>query len=283
MSTDNDPAYLYKYRSLKGEAREHTERIVMDNVIWFSSPACFNDPFDCSPIFSMKASNVDTQRYLASLFQETVRGLSRNQRRTMLNRMINDPERGIRSPQFSSIMHERQMRSINSAGILSLSALPDQMLMWSHYGEAHTGICLRFSCAPWAFPICVAQKVIYSAARPIVRLIMDDADSHVNKAILTKADYWAYEEEWRVISFPGSGIGKNGPGLTTFKAKALDGLIVGARISDDDAAAVRQWVKTREFPVELLKARLNADQFRINIVPLDSPCKKSDIKISSVG
>lgn len=268
----DDPAHLYKYRSLEGDARERTRKIIADNTLWFSPPADFNDPFDCSPVLSMQASEAVTRGYLKTLIREKAKGMTRVQRRALLSDIRHDPGRRPASPQFIANLREASARSVNQAGILSLSARPDQVLMWSHYAASHAGICLRFNRAPWAFPFRAAQKVIYSAQRPVLNPITDDASAQVDKAILTKADAWAYEEEWRVVSHPGGILDPvGGRGLVRYEPRALDGIILGARTSDTDAAEVARWVEGREHPVEILRARPNADRFQIDIVQMDAP------------
>lgn len=204
--------------------------------------------------------------------------MDRNQRRQMLR----FTEQRLDSPEVFDVLREQRALSVNFVGILSLSALPNQVLMWSHYAEAHTGICLRFNrSSPWAFPFIAAQKVIYSAERPVLNPITDtdpdNAQALVDKVILTKADFWAHEEEWRVMSHPNSSIGMGGPGLTTFAPRALDGIILGACISDADAAAVARWTAVRKYPVELLRAQPDSDRFRINIVPFTAPSNNERI------
>ncbi len=152
--------------------------------------------------------------------------------------------------------------------MLSLSAKPDRVLMWSHYAASHAGICLRFSRAEWAFPFRAAQRVAYCAERPVVNPVLDDAETIVSKFVLSKADFWAYEEEWRVMSHPGSPVNPGGGhGLITYEPRALDGIILGARISDADAAEVATWVRGRAHPVQLLRAVPNPDRFRLDVVP----------------
>ncbi|WP_376093863.1 DUF2971 domain-containing protein [Roseomonas sp. CCTCC AB2023176] len=232
----------------------------------------FNDPFDCSPTVSLSAPQKVYEDYLGDLFREKVKGLSRRDRRAMLSDIRHDPARRPGSAELRASMRSAVSNMVNSAGVLSLAARPDQVLLWSHYASAHTGICLRFSRAPWAYPFRAAQKVIYSEQRPVLNPVLDNADAQVDKAILTKADFWAYEEEWRVLSHPG-GVVPGGPGLVTFDPKALDAIILGARVSDADVAEVASWVEGREQPVALLRAHPNAERFRIDIVPLDAAVK----------
>ena len=269
--SNDGPSHFYKYRSLEGDAKERTRRTITDNTIWFSRPETFNDLFDCAPDFSMAAPAPAFQRYVMRLFRDKGPPMNRAELRAQIADIRRDPARQQNSPVFLETMRRQTWKTVNEAGVLSLSTRRDQVLMWSHYAASHTGICLRFSGASWAFPFRAAQPVIYSAARPILNPVFDDGEAIMSKVVLTKADFWAYEEEWRVMSHPGSPIRPGGGhGLITYEPRALDGIILGARISDADAAEVAGWVRGREQPVELLHAVADPHQFRFDIVPFSA-------------
>lgn len=263
------PDHLYKYRSIESPAKERTRQIVASNALWFSKPEDFNDPFDCAPGFSMAAPAPVFRRYMMQLFRDKGQLVNRKALLAQLAQIRRDPLRKQNSPEFIATMRAQTWRTVNRAGVLSLSARPDRVLMWSHYAASHTGICLRFSTAPWAYPFRAAQRVVYCRDRPVLNPVLDDEDAIMAKTVLSKADFWEYEEEWRVISHPGSPVNPGGgPGLVTLHPAALDGIILGARASDADTAEVAEWVEGRVQPVELLRAVPNSDSFSLNIIPL---------------
>ena len=272
MSGVGDLDHLYKYRSLAGESKDRTCHIISDSAIWFSKPADFNDPFDCFPVVKVPANKTIIIDYMKSLIeQEAPFWVTREQKRTRLRSLLRDPSYRPGTPQFIARLRTFTEQSANMIGVLSLSARRDNMLMWSHYASAHTGICLRFNAALSLFH--AAQKVTYHEERPTVDLVEDyrnPTNELVVKLLLTKADFWAYEEEWRVIGHPKSSIKQaGGEGLVPFTPRALDGVILGARTSDADATEVAQWLKRLSYPVELLRARPNRDRFCLDIVPFD--------------
>ena len=107
----------------------------------------------------------------------------------------------------------------------------------------------------------LAQRVIYQRERPSLNVITDDPTSRAEKALLTKADFWSYEKEWRIIRYEDGG-GQN-CGIQIYPNEYLDGIIFGARISEVDKSDVVSWVKRRKNPVQLLQADLDPDTFRI--------------------
>jgi hypothetical protein len=107
--------------------------------------------------------------------------------------------------------------------------------------------------------------VVYAKERPLINRVKITLSAEkdwvgYSRALLTKADFWAYEEEWRAL-------GMNGPGEQPFHPKSLCGIIFGARATAQTRSLVASWIEERGIPLELLDAVPDRDTFRINIVP----------------
>ena len=95
----------------------------------------------------------------------------------------------------------------NSFGVFCLSAIPDNLLMWSHYSNAHQGVAFEIS--PFKESTYFKGKmVIYSDERPtlfktpsimIEKQCMDIKES-ANKLMsdlpYSKSKQWEYEQEY---------------------------------------------------------------------------------------
>ena len=117
-----------------------------------------------------------------------------------------------------------QMEIDNRFGILSLSRNPLNLLMWSHYADAHKGVVIGIDVSDPIFyesGVMINPKdgnIIYSSIKPRnlkliksirrepheegagYKLIMESADSiDIDLIFLYKAFDWAYEEEVRVV------------------------------------------------------------------------------------
>jgi hypothetical protein len=87
-------------------------------------------------------------------------------------------------------------------GILCLTEVPDDILMWAHYACSHEGYVIEFDPEASFFhqqrsaqdEFRHLRPVNYSNIRPL--LTFDNADF---KALLTKSEHWAYEREWRIM------------------------------------------------------------------------------------
>lgn len=84
-------------------------------------------------------------------------------------------------------------------------------------------------------------------------------------ALLTKAEHWAYEQEWRLIDY------SNGPGVCPFPPEALTSVILGAQTSPQDKEKVLGWINGRTHPVKLYRSLPCDTTFSLKIeeVPFD--------------
>jgi hypothetical protein len=250
--------YLYKYRSLSERSVPFVERTLLHNELYFPRPAEFNDPFDCCPAPSSSVTAEEWEEYLNRLYKERAPHLSAGEQRREVAEKLKDPTLLV------CAMTKSANEIANSVGVLSLSARPDHPLMWSHYSDSHRGICLRFRASSEMPFFGRAQKVRYQAKRPQLNPIRDSRHLGAEKALLTKADFWSYEEEWRIIEY------EAGPGIQTFPPEQLDGIILGTRMSAEDSNRVRGWISERsQQGIELLQARTDESEFRIGIFNLE--------------
>lgn len=133
--------------------------------------------------------------------------------------LANDPNEG-------DSFYENYMDTMTgvraSLGVICFTSKVDNLLMWSHYGNNHEGICVEFdanspffsgqykdSCSPIfdeiegydpkdIYPnVGVLKKVKYSAKRSLIfqtRALVEDT-----KSWLVKSKEWKYEDEYRII------------------------------------------------------------------------------------
>jgi hypothetical protein len=120
-------------------------------------------------------------------------------------------------------LQEDVQGATDKIGILCFSEDPLDMLMWGHYGEGHTGVCLQFSISATDQFFGRVQPVVYSVKRPIFdpdRSYGENAEA----AVLTKSVGWMYEREWRILEL------YTGEGNYPFPSEKLTGLILGYRM-----------------------------------------------------
>ncbi|MDR4482414.1 MAG: DUF2971 domain-containing protein [Nitrospirales bacterium] len=97
--------------------------------------------------------------------------------------------------------------------IFCISEVQDDLLMWAHYAENHTGIVFKLTCLPEKDnALCIAQQVSYTDEIPIMVTIADLVDhqcgvgkftelDYFKKQALTKSYHWNYEKSGELSTF----------------------------------------------------------------------------------
>jgi hypothetical protein len=255
-----DPTVLYRYRGFSGRGIADLERMIVHRELYFSAPFRFNDPFDCRPVFDLQVTKAEALAYCERVVRKHMPHLNREQLRAEVKNIFADPLRSPLSPKASASLQSLHTERVTECvGVLCLSAVPDNILLWAHYAEAHQGVCLIFDSTVDFFA--PAQEVQYRSLRPKINPLRDSNDSIMESALLTKSHHWAYEEEWRLIHY------LKGHGVYTYPNGALLGVILGAQISSDNEALVRKWVKEVGGSVALYRGAPSETEYRVHIAP----------------
>ncbi|RML60337.1 hypothetical protein ALQ93_02972 [Pseudomonas syringae pv. pisi] len=216
--------FIYRYKYLPDMMG--IEGVIAKGTIKFTHPANFNDPFDCMPrskfgdYSGLKAKNPTMYSVIGGEIQHPVDRLKAT-------------SRSLRMLAQKVVKGEMVTDLLSDASVLSLSKVPDSILMWSHYAKYHTGAVVEFK-----IPIDIGYErhfetyynllpfdVKYSKARPTMEYSADptDAETIVDTLFMTKSDVWAYEQESRVIKNYG------GEGIFEYNRKHLNAVIIGAK------------------------------------------------------
>lgn len=137
-----------------------------------------------------------------------IHGFPKDQMWELLAPSLEKLEQSVIATQVKYV--ERWTEFLPRLRVFSVSEDRDNLLMWSHYALAHTGVVLEFKVLPdQDNSLCVARNVIYERSPPAfftesewVESILgiralDTADLYWRYAYI-KSDNWAYEKEWRV-------------------------------------------------------------------------------------
>lgn len=246
--------HLFKYCRIN----DRTENLISGSQLWFSAPIKLNDPFECRPWLEFEHTD-----------QQLVEGLARQLRRqnTLLtahaataNAVAIFLEGRHRNPEmWNTLRDDIIARLTNEVGMLCLSEHNDSILMWSHYGADHTGLCLGFEATPYTEFFGAAQKVSYSDKLPHIQSFNMHPEDQVDKIFLTKYSGWSYEDEWRIIDHD------NGPGLRSYPSELLKSITFGLRTEKEHRAQVRFWAATRGYDVQFLECVRSDHHFNIEV------------------
>jgi hypothetical protein len=168
----NRPIILYKYKDLSGDGIDHVVDMLRNNRLWYSSPLHFNDPMDCRCFFNIGNTREEI------VFRKAAFLTKRNA--SPLTDALAEADDEIPSdPQELEHWRTQQIeghsqRAANS-GILCLTSLCDNFIMWTHYAKDHSGVCIQFrvrdvSEKEYLDFIAAAQPVEYVDRCPVINM-----------------------------------------------------------------------------------------------------------------
>ncbi|MDX5476872.1 MAG: DUF2971 domain-containing protein [Cyclobacteriaceae bacterium] len=145
-------------------------------------------------------------------------------------------------------------------GLYSLSEVPDNILMWSHYGENHTGFCLGL----WSDVIEESElfeylePVSYFEKYPIIGGL-EDTNERFYKRFFSKSSLWSYEKEWRLTK---NHIEKR---KIRLPEESVAQIIIGCRADREKEIEVQR-IRDKKYPdAAVFKAKVNEAEFKIDL------------------
>lgn len=175
----------------------------------------------------------------------------------------------------------------------------DNILMWSHYADNHTGICVEydikrlqddpFTLCKHLFPIVYKKKrLIKRDIDSLIRNHQDlkkaiaedycyDGDEELNDILplfLTKGEVWKYEREWRIIFTKKQMYDINSDELYegNLKFPCVSAVYLGYRIHPEirkNIIEICGRISTGGNPVSVYQAKLDNEGYGIGFVQLE--------------
>lgn len=252
--------HFYRFVSLAGERANHLRDVLLEHRLFQPSPASFNDPFDCKVTLSFDSSEADWRGRFQRLARTMRPGATDVEVGAQAESLM--AEKKKQGSEFEKGVVRGLQDDVNAAGVVCFSSDVTTPLLWAHYANGHRGACLRFAAHSGVFR--AAQEVKYRKRRKLFKAteVQDhNKIEYMEATILTKADDWRYEREWRLFQ-PGE-AGRFAP----FQPSELTGLILGFAISPEDVARIRSWLAQRSTPLSLFVARQrNPSSFELEMV-----------------
>ena len=251
------PRFLYKYRTVDPSAVpsvEHLRDVIARSRLWLSTPLAFNDPFDMSSLLVVEGTPAQKRNRFKNLIDQHS-GLNYKKRRQMLEKFAAKP-----NDEILRDAERATQQSIRDTGVYSFAGDPKSILMWSHYGANHNGICLQFEIARDTRTFLKAIAVDYDTEYPILNWL-DDTAEQLKVVLLRKAKVWEYEEERRIVVPNGAST------YLPFDPIALTGVILGCRTPAAVVGLIDQLLLERtalRMPlVSKYAARKHGSQYRL--------------------
>ena len=188
---ENNVPILYKYMKF-----EDWNKIHSNFSLAFKHPSIFNDPYDCYPDL-IKFDNVPSS-YQIDLIQRRYPNLS-------ISEIDKKIKRKVSTAEWSKLFKEEIFPDDYATYRVScFSENFDNLLMWSHYGLSHTGVCIGFernklyNSFEFSPENITLLKVSYSDVLESVDYFKDPIKAFRN-LFRIKSNLWSYEKEIRII------------------------------------------------------------------------------------
>ena len=305
---DTKPSRLYKY--CRPSVIEH---VLAQKTLRFTRAGDLNDPFELFPtmdsylrpllsaLWLLKEKPERYAQLLAhtkELIPETNIRISfeRHLEETFedensfivssLRNEISDQIKKMTANERRSFLSSNREKLNNSFGILSLSEVPDSILMWSHYAGDHKGFVLELDATDPFFdqkafpndPLRCIQKVLYEHERPPEAhfeskhwlrtqrdAVRDLFEYMAGTLLLTKSSDWAYEQEWRmVIPLKLAREVNEGIHVLDLPPRCILRVITGSAMSDHDLSRISGILEHPDFfHVELRHVVCDTHRFHV--------------------
>lgn len=253
MKRGNAKRVVYKYRDWKNK---NHKKLLTDNIMYLASPRDFNDPFDCriNKNFSL-LTDQERDKYINDMaikYYPTAE--SKGESFDSLLRNFEERMKNIKEIQVLADSNLYSMQDDYYA-IFSCSEVWNNILMWSHYANFHTGICVGLKTKELLKSGVIGKfgKVVYRKSfpkiKPKVLKSQDDwdyAESFVETH--TKAIGWSYEQEVRFHITSTRALCLEDR-LIQISDNYFDSVILGIRIPDEDKQEIVEICKTKKVKV----------------------------------
>jgi hypothetical protein len=164
---------------------------------------------------------------------------------------------------FRKLLDQSGVISFSSSRTREKDSGPRNILMWSHYGDRHTGLCFQFEIAREPLLIRELLRVKYESKYPEVNWLSPCFHDQIGSALTHKALCWSYEHEWRFI------LRDSANKYLPFLPEALSAIILGCEISSRKKHVVNRLIHKRQskgFPsLRVFQAARSPSEYAIRI------------------
>jgi len=303
---------LYKY-----VPPERTD-ILRNGFVRFTQPSAFNDPFETFPCFTAglpddyiqefladhKPDKLEVERVFRGSFEagmskypgvklpyEAVKNLpfikeAMGQVHPLTANLFTQFMSGS-GAFFSKLTIKMALDAMNKEfGVFCLAHKPDNLLMWAHYSDSHTGFVVEFDENHHYFdrrkgPEEIGRhlrKVEYTKNRPQMVVfdpkIQEYGFRHAwaTNIFFSKSEHWAYEEEWRIVEYLREcpRVRRCEPYniyLFPIPMDCITGIIFGCRAADATKSFIRDLIRTNPAcsHISLSETSIDEKQYKLNI------------------
>lgn len=167
-------------------------------------------------------------------------------------------------------------RIMADTSIFCLSATHDNLLMWSHYAQNHTGAVIKFLALPEVdSPLILAQPVRYSEKMPVLEfasLLLDERAARLavlETITLCKSDVWAYEKEWRIVAALRDK--SQSYEILPYAREEIGAVYLGCRMTAQNRSEITEVVRNQFPDAAIFQAEKHASEFALQFAEIAKP------------
>ncbi len=188
--SDNTSTY-YKYMTI-----ETAIAVLESQTMRFSSPKRFNDPFELA-LGLRNPKIIQNERLFENLTLKLIESNAEYaDQKSFVKKVIKTHLQNVRNHH-----NEVYEELVDHLRLLCLSETYESVLMWSHYANNHTGLCIGIKPNKFHLPFSYQfMKVNYVSEFKSINEIEYGIDEGVAMTywVFTKSDNWKYEKECRI-------------------------------------------------------------------------------------
>jgi len=270
-------------------------KVLTSNSLKWSSPLCFNDPFDVplklefdytssdffqavnARIADLVDANMDMPPFCAGSMRvlfETVKNEPPETRPELLRVLREDSGKMPLPGPVLKRLTDRWDQFYPHLRILCVSERPDIAPMWSHYADDHQGVVVELTVIKGKLcALAGAHPVRYQEEPPKLWSLERHVDSAVGAErfdsrrflsgyMFVKQTQWMYEREWRVVLYADWSEAGNWS-LYKFAPRELTKVIIGSAASQDFEKRVREIVSVKFKRATVVKAIIERNSRQI--------------------
>ncbi len=277
---------LFKYRPVL-HPEYNPLHLIEQNKMRFSSPASFNDPFDCKVPIDFSQSSISKLKvyYRNLLLIPSGDHFTTMEANDIVEKDFKQNSREI----IENGLAENLRNNIEQYGIFSFSSNHDSILLWSHYADKHRGFCVGFSrkkvftwlkhkndklisdCDTKYFgdieQIRYPDDNEYPNWDFINCFYLNDGGSIIQNVFLTKSKHWEYESEERIIYIHGANE------IVQYPDELIGSVLMGCETQIEHKATIVSILKEKELKnkrhIPLFQARKSKKEFALEFIPED--------------
>lgn len=293
VAKNHERAHFYKFMPYD------TAKAVLENCsLRWREPKQFNDPFDHQISFTFPFTQEQFSTALAEEVERLVYAIEapvfiEETRLNMMVKMLRErrnilPKEGVISAlqegveksgqlfqQYQDNINSLISNDLNRSRVLCVSEKNDNVVMWSHYADSHSGVCIRLQCIEEIDnTLLMAKPVNYTGSFPVFPLLQEhvkhltgecpiDFAELLNKIPYVKHKHWGYENEWRVHVPHEEPENNDGYNDWRENNRVFGAIYFGCRIAKKEVEELMKIIDVMYPHMEVYRAKPSDKEFKI--------------------